>query len=120
LNVVFAPTGIGGAAGSVIISNDAVGSPTTIPLSGIGIQPPHSATIAWAPSASVVFGYNVYRATGQSGPYTRLTAVPLTSTQYTDISVQPGQTYFYWVTAVDANTIESVFSVPVSAIIPIP
>jgi hypothetical protein len=120
LNVTFAPAGIGTVAGSVTISNDAVGSPTTIALSGTGIVPPHSATVTWAPSASPVFGHNVYRATAQFGPYTRLTATPLTSTQYTDISVQPGQTYFYWVTAVDANTIESVFSLPVQAIIPLP
>jgi hypothetical protein len=120
LNVVFAPSGVGGVAGSLIVSSDAVGGHTTIPLSGTGIAPPHTAFLTWTPSASAVFGYYAYRAPGPFGPYTRLNSTPITTTQFTDITVQPGQTYLYWVTAVYANTFESSFSDPVSAIIPIP
>jgi putative cofactor-binding repeat protein len=120
LNVVLAPAGIGNATGSVTISSDAVGSPTIIPLSGAGISPPHSVILTWKPSTSSVFGYYVYRAPGQNGPYTRLNSAPIPTTQYTDLTVQPGQTYLYWVTAVDSNTLESPFSDPVMAIIPMP
>jgi len=120
LNVVFAPSGIGSVPGSVTLNSDAVGSPTTIPLSGTGIQPPHTVNLTWNASTSSVFGYYAYRAQNQYGPYTRLNSTPVTTTQYTDITVQPGQTYLYWVTAVGANTMESAFSDPVSAVIPIP
>jgi hypothetical protein len=41
-------------------------------------------------------------------------------TQYTDVTVVPGQTYFYWVTAVESDTIESTFSDSVMIVIPIP
>ena len=120
LNVVFAPSGMGAVAGSVTISSDAVGSPTTIPLSGTGIQPPHTVNLMWTPSTSSVFGYYVYRAPSQYGPYTRLNATPIITSQFTDITVQPGQTYLFWVTAVGSDTIESSFSDSVLAIIPIP
>jgi hypothetical protein len=120
LNVIFAPAGIGSVPGSVTLNSDAVDSPTTIPLAGTGIQPPHTVNLTWNPSTSGVFGYYAYRAENQYGPYTRLNSTPMTTTQYTDITMQSGQTYIYWVTAVDANTAESPFSDPVLAIIPLP
>jgi fibronectin type 3 domain-containing protein len=94
----------------VTISSDALGSPTIIPLLGTGIEPPHPVSLTWNPSTSSVFGYYVYRATDQYGPYTRLNSTPITTTQYTDIIVQLGTKYLYWVTAVDSDTIESPFS----------
>jgi putative cofactor-binding repeat protein len=120
LNVVFAPVTTGMAGGNITITSDADGPPTLISLGGMGILPPHSVDLTWDPSTSSVFGYYAYRAQNQYGPYTRLNSTPITTTQYTDISIQPGQTYFYWVTAVDANTLESPFSDPVLAIIPKP
>jgi len=120
LNVVFAPAATGIAGGNITITSDADGPPTLISLGGMGILPPHSVNLTWDPSTSSVFGYYAYRAQNQYGPYTRLNSTPITTTHYTDISIQPGQTYFYWVTAVDANTLESPFSDTVLAIIPIP
>ncbi len=120
LNVVFAPSGTGSVAGSVTISSDAAGSPTTIPLSGTGINAPHLVNLTWNPSTSSVFGYYLYRATNQYGPYTRLDATPVAATQYTDITVVPGQTYLYWVTAVDSDTLESPFSDSVTVVVPTP
>jgi fibronectin type 3 domain-containing protein len=52
------------------------------------------------------------------GPYVEMGAVPSTSPAYTDSSVQSGQTYFYVVTAVDANNNESLYSSEVAAIVP--
>jgi len=120
LNVTFAPSGAGSIAGGVTIASDAAGSPITIPLSATGLVALHSATLTWNPSTSVVFGYNVYRAPTQFGPYTKLNSTPVPITQFTDLTVQSGQTYMYWVTSVDANTVESGFSSPVMTVIPTP
>ncbi len=120
LNVTFAPSGAGSVAGSVTIAGDAAGSPITIPLSATGLVALHSATLTWNPSTSAVFGYNVYRAPTQFGPYTKLNSTPVPITQFTDLTVQSGQTYMYWVTSVDANTVESGFSSPVMTVIPTP
>jgi hypothetical protein len=80
----------------------------------------HSAALAGAPSTSSVFGYYMYRATGTSTMYTQLNSTPITVTNFTDVTVQAGQTYTYRVTAVDSFTVERPFSDPVSAVIPTP
>jgi len=67
-----------------------------------------------------VAGYNVYRGTTSGGPYVKLNASLVPIFSYADSTVQSGQTYFYVVTAVDSNNIESVFSNEVSGTIPIP
>ncbi len=120
LNVVFAPSGTGVVTGSVTISSDAAGSPTTIPLTGTGVTPPHSVTLDWNPNTPTPFGYYLYRATNQYGPYTRLNPIPVATTEFTDISVVPGQTYLYWVTAVVSDTIESPFSDSITVVVPTP
>jgi hypothetical protein len=120
LSVIFAPSGAGPVTGSVTISSDAVGSPTIVPLSGTGIVAPHSANLHWNASTSAVFGYYVYRATDLYGPYLRLNSTPITVTQFTDLGVLPGQTYLYWVTGVDSNTLESAFSNSVTVVVPAP
>ena len=73
-----------------------------------GAPTAHSATLNWDASTSAVVGYNVYRATQAGGPYTKLNSSPIEPTSYTDSTVQADQTYFYVVTAVDANGVESV------------
>ena len=120
LNVIFSPSATGAVTGSAIISSDATGSPISVALSGTGITPPHSANLSWNANAAPVFGYNLYRATDQYGPYTKLNSTLLTTTQFTDLTVVPGQTYLYWVTAVYSDTLESPFSDSVTAVIPFP
>ena len=120
MSVLFAPSGSGVVSGSVSIFSDAIGSPLTIPVSGTGVTATHLVNVTWNASSSIVFGYNVYRATNQFGYYTKLNSVPLAATQYTDLAVQAGQTYFYWVTSVDANTLESTLSIPASVTVPSP
>lgn len=86
-------------------------------------QPPpiaHSVGLEWIDSASPVIGYNVYRATASGGPYTVLNSALVSQTQYQDSSVQSGQTYYYVVTAVDSNEVESMYSNQASATIPTP
>ncbi len=120
-SVVYAPTSSGSVTGSVSVISNATNSPATIALSGSGVQPvSHSVTLSWSPSTSVVVGYNVYRGTQSGGPYTKLTSSPIPTSTYTDSTVQAGQTYFYVVTAVDSNNVESPPSNQVSATIPTP
>ena len=78
----------------------------------------HTATASWAPSTSVVSGYNVYRGTVSGGPYTKLNGSLIVLLTYPDTTVQSGQTYFFVTTAVDGSGNESVFSNEVKAVIP--
>ena len=80
----------------------------------------HSAALTWVASTSAVVGYNVYRGTVSGGPYAKLNSSLIALSTYTDSTVGSGQTYFYVVTAVDANSVESTDSSEVSAIIPFP
>jgi fibronectin type 3 domain-containing protein len=80
----------------------------------------HSVTLNWNVSTSPVVGYNVYRATQPGGPYTKLNSSPIRETNYADSAVQSGQTYFYVVTAVNGNGVESRFSNKVQASVPSP
>ena len=81
-------------------------------------SPTHSVLLKWAPSTSAVVGYNVYRATSQAGPYTRLNAAPVTSTQFRDQNVALGATYYYATTSLDALGAESSYSNLVTVTIP--
>jgi hypothetical protein len=119
LNVTFAPSGAGLLPGSVTVTSNATNSPSNITLSGTGVQVvSHSVTITWTVSTSVVTGYYVYRSTLGGGPYSKLNSSPVAGTSYTDTTVQASQTYFYVVTSVDSNGVESAFSTEVSASVP--
>ena len=121
INVQFAPTASGSTTGSVSVVSNAPNTPTTIALSGTGVQLiAHTAALSWTASTSVVTGYNVYRGTVTGGPYTLLNAPLVILTGYSDNTVLSGQTYFYVVTAVDANNVESAYSNETSAVIPFP
>jgi len=78
----------------------------------------HSVSLSWTASTSVdVVGYNVYRGTEATGPFSELTASPVAGTSFTDQAPPPGAD-FYVATAVDASGNESVFSAPAEAIVP--
>ena len=115
--VTFAPTVAGSATGSASVVSTAANSPLSISLSGSGAQP-HFVSLAWSETSSGVVGYNVYSGTQPSGPTTKLTSTPVGTTTYTDNTVQSGQTYYYWVTALDASGDESAYSSDVVATIP--
>lgn len=117
LTVSLTPTSTGSATGSVTITSNASNSPTTVTLTGGS----HLVDLSWTASTSVVVGYNVYRGTVSGGPYaTKLNSAVVPGTAYTDTAVVAGQTYFYVVTAVDANGVESVYSNQASALVPTP
>ena len=93
----------------------ASGSPTSA-ATPAGSQ---DVSLTWNPSASSgVFGYNVYRASGSGGPFTKLNTATLELTRFTDTTIQTGQTYYYVVTATGSDNIESVYSNEI--VVPVP
>jgi fibronectin type 3 domain-containing protein len=120
VTVQFAPTAAGAVSGNISLTSNATNSPATLGLSGSGAQQStHSVGLTWMDSGSTVSGYNIYRGTSTGGPYvSKLTASPITTTQFTDTGLQSGQTYYYVVTAVDSNGVESVYSNQAVASIP--
>ena len=117
--VTFTPSAIGSVTGTVRISSNALNSPHTIALSGAGTAlVKHTVSLSWTPSISKVIGYDIYSSTKSGGPYLRLSATPSLTTSYTDATVLSGRSYYYVVTAVDSNSMESAFSREVSAKIP--
>jgi hypothetical protein len=115
--VTFTPTVAGSATGTASVVSTATNSPVAISLSGSGAQP-HFVSLSWSESSSGVVGYNVYSSTQPSGPATRLNSALVGTTAYTDNTVQSGQTYYYWITALDSSGDESAYSSDVSATIP--
>jgi hypothetical protein len=119
LSIAFSPTSVSNFTGTVSVASNAVNSPATVSLTGAGVQASHWATLNWAASNSPgVSGYNAYRATQSGGSYTKVNTALITGTTYTDYSVESGQTYYYVVTAVNSEDIESVYSVQASTTIP--
>jgi len=119
-DVTFAPKKAKRMSGSVQISSNAANSPTVITVSGTGVSlTAHSVALRWdaSPSKSVV-GYYVYRATLPSTTYEILSGSPIDGLNYTDETVEAGQTYTYVVTAVNKGGEESPHSQSVSAVIP--
>jgi len=124
LNVVFSPKQKENLTGSVTIQSNATNSPAIIQVSAAGIASPtptggHSVNLNWRASDSPnIAGYNIYRSSGSSAAFSRLTATPLAQLNYTDASVGSGQTYTYVVTAVDSTDQESGYSNPATLAIP--
>ncbi len=80
----------------------------------------HTVSLSWTDSSSGVTGYRVYRGTQSGGPYTLLNSTLLSTTSYSDSTVQSGQTYYYVTTAVSTTGVESTYSNQAIAAIPIP
>lgn len=59
-------------------------------------------------------GYNIYRSTTSGGKYSKLNELLLSSSNYKDVNIAHDTTYYYVVTAVDINSIESGYSNKVS------
>lgn len=78
---------------------------------------PHSVTISWTASPSAVQGYYVYRVSAPAAPV-RLNVRVVEGTQYTDHTVEAGQTYNYYVTSVDPKGTESSPSVNLTVSVP--
>jgi hypothetical protein len=120
---------ISGCSKGSLTAASSGGGPTPTPTPGgpgptpTPTPPPtaHSVSITWnASTTSGLAGYNLYRGTVSGGPYSRITSTPTTALQFTDAAVTAGQTYFYVVTAVGGNGVESVTSNEMKATVPTP
>ncbi len=123
--VTFAPDDTGASSGSVSFVSNAANSPTVEKLSGTGSQtqaqnPPtqSSVNLSWDPSSSAVIGYYVYRGSQSGGPYSKLNSSASANTSYADSTVSAGATYYYVVTSVNAESVESAYSNQVTAVVP--
>ncbi|MHC4440599.1 MAG: fibronectin type III domain-containing protein, partial [Planctomycetota bacterium] len=59
--------------------------------------------------------YNVYRSDDSGGPYSQINLDPVLYSDYSDIGLTSGTTYFYVVTAIDTSDNESEYSIEDSA-----
>jgi hypothetical protein len=120
--IVFTPAASGSVAGNFTLTSSTGATLLTVPLSGTGFTPtPHTVDIAWSASTSTLQGYNVYRSTTSGGPYSKIsTSISATTLLFTDTTPQSGKKYFYVVTAVATNGVESTASTEVAVTIPTP
>jgi hypothetical protein len=104
LYVEFVPAIVGLASGQLTITSNSSTNPTLhVPLSGTGQA--YQISLTWdAPTgaSNPIAGYEIYRSTSSSGQYQLLNPSLDTQTSFTDSMVQPGVTYLYYVTTVNA------------------
>jgi len=106
--VILASLAFFGACGSGSSTNLTTGGTTA-----------HSVDLSWTASASPkAVGYNIYRSTSPSGPFTKINSTPVFKTKYTDTTVVSGMTYYYAATSVDSDGHESAFSEVVQVDVP--
>jgi hypothetical protein len=120
ISVSLDPVSAAGTTGTLTITSNASNSTLTVSLSGTGVAAPtaqHSVSLNWQASASLVSGYFVYRGSSASNT-SKLFVTAIAATTYADSTVANGQTYFYAVTSVDSNGVESSPSNEVSVTIP--
>jgi hypothetical protein len=87
---------------------------------------PHRVVLSWSaiiPDSlevrNIILGYNVYRC-GPGRPWRRLNSDTVLDTQYTDLRVHAGQTYFYTTRSVNIAGAESSPSNVIRVVIPFP
>jgi len=117
--VNFSPTATGSASGTVSVASNTSISMVPVSMSGVGVtsqETAHSVALSWTPSSSNVVGYFIDRSNVMGGPYTKLNAMADPDPSYTDAGLTSG-TYFYVVTSVDSNNVESAYSNEVQAIV---
>ncbi len=120
--VTFTPQAAGSTPGSISFASNASNSPANETFSGNGTQTAatqHTVDLSWLASSSTVSGYNVYRGTLSGGPYAKVDSMQPT-TSYADSTVQSGTAYYYVVTSVGTDSVESPYSNQVTAMVPSP
>jgi len=90
------------------------------PPSGLTVSDPTQTTLnlSWtAPTENTngspltdLAGYNVYRGTASGGPYAKVNTDLVTTTSFQDTGLTQGRTYYYVVTAVNEEGLESDYS----------
>lgn len=102
-------TETGTPSAPVDATTDAIEAPDTVTINE---TTPTSVTLSWT-AVTGADGYNIYRATIATGPYTFINTT--TGTTYTDTGLMPNTTYFYQITTLQDN-VEGETSDPIEAI----
>ena len=119
VDVNFAPRSAGRRAGSLRVLGVEGGSLLEIPLSAAGVAASQNVVkLNWEESPASVGGYVIYRSTDPTGPYARLSSQAISSAEYVDTGLAAGHTYYYVVTTVGADEVESEYSAPIRATVP--
>ncbi|HSU68587.1 MAG TPA: hypothetical protein VLJ39_17030, partial [Tepidisphaeraceae bacterium] len=85
------------------LTQQSTNNPTvTPPLGFTATADQTSITLQWTAEAAAA-GYNVFRASSASGPFTQLNGTLLTGTSYVDSTAPQGSTSYYEVVAVDSS-----------------
>jgi hypothetical protein len=117
VEVNFAPKSAGRQNGQLTISGTDGGLLVLIPLAGTSAESSRSAVrLNWEESPVNVAGYVVYRSAESSGPYTRISEAA--TSEFVDTGLAVGHTYYYVVTSLNADQVESEYSSPISATVP--
>ncbi len=117
VDVNFAPKSTGRQSGLLTISGTDGGALVLIPLAGTAAESSRSAVkLNWEESPVTVAGYVVYRSADSSGPYTRISDAA--TSEFVDTGLAAGHTYYYVVTSLNADQVESEYSPPISATVP--
>jgi hypothetical protein len=115
----FTPNASGTAIGSASFVSNAANSPLQESFTGTGSAPVmHSVSLSWTPNSPPVAGYNVYRGSASTGPFSRINSSLDVTAAFSDTSAQSGRTYYYVVTAVNSSGLESGYSNEAIATIP--
>jgi len=113
LNLGFLPTAAGAVTGQITLtSNATTGGTMVVSVTGTGAIA-YAVDLSWAaPSSSTdpVAGYNIYRSPSGAASYQLLNSGVNSSTNFTDDTVESGQSYAYIVTSVDSSGVESAAS----------
>ena len=115
----FTPNASGTANAKAGFFSNAKDSPVFELLKGTGVaQSGHEVDLTWDPGDGNAVGYNIFRGTTHGGPYQQLNSGLVASTNYSDLDVQGGTTYFYVATEVDGEGRQSAYSTETKAIVP--
>ncbi len=120
VSVNFGPTSAGDVDAILSVASDAANPVVQVNVSGTGVSAQvgsHSVTLSWTPSTSQVTGYNIYRSIVSGGPYAKVNTAIDPNASYMDAGLASGS-YFYVVTSVDQNSVESGYSNEVAVVIP--
>lgn len=119
LVLVLALSGCVGLLSGCMASKSSATTPTPSPTP-TPAPSPHTVALSWSASPSPnLQGYRVYRSQVSGGPYNGISGtLTATTLAFTDSTVSSSQSYFYVITSLDVNGLESAPSMEVSAQIP--
>ena len=117
IGVTFTPLSAGQRTATLSVTDNASSSPQAASFTGTGMV---DVILSWGVSPTTgVVGYNIYRGTSSGGEgSTTLNSTPISSTSYVDVNVTAGTTYYYVLTSVGMNGVQSAPSNETEAQVP--